>query len=386
MNPRPPSYRLHKPTGQAVVTLNGRDSYLGRHGTPASRAEYDRLIAEWLANGRRSAGQVDLSVDEVLLAFWRHAESHYKAPDDSTTNELLNFRHALKPLRALYGKTPASSFGPLALRAVRDVMVASRLARPTVNARINRVRRMFKWAASVELVPASVVQGLATVAGLQRGRTEAPEPKEIGPVPIEHVEVALPFLSRPVAAMVRLQLLTGCRAGEVMAMKGRDVAFGEPCGEYRPSAHKNAWRGRDRVIPLGPKAQAIVREFLRPDPDAYLFDPRVAVADHHAGRRAGRETRATPAEVARRRESPGADRNPCYSRASYRNAVVRACLRAGVPAWSPLHLRHTAATAIRAQYGLEASQVVLGHAKADVTQLYAERDLDKARDIMREVG
>src|SRR3982751_3984410 len=96
--PRTPSYRLHRPTGQAVVTLNGRDYYLGRHGSPASRAEYDRLIAEWLANGRRppaqATGPVDVSVDELLLAFWRHAESHYKAPDGSTTNELLNFKHA----------------------------------------------------------------------------------------------------------------------------------------------------------------------------------------------------------------------------------------------------------------------------------------------------
>ena len=51
--PRTPSYREHKPSGQAVVTLGGRDVYLGKHGTPESRAEYDRVIAEWLANGRQ---------------------------------------------------------------------------------------------------------------------------------------------------------------------------------------------------------------------------------------------------------------------------------------------------------------------------------------------
>ena len=44
---RTPSYRLHKPTGQAVVTLDGRDLYLGRHGSPESRTEYDRLVTEW---------------------------------------------------------------------------------------------------------------------------------------------------------------------------------------------------------------------------------------------------------------------------------------------------------------------------------------------------
>ena len=52
------SYRHHKPSNQAVMTLDGRDFYLGRHGTPKSRAEYDRLLAEWLSNGRRLSAPV----------------------------------------------------------------------------------------------------------------------------------------------------------------------------------------------------------------------------------------------------------------------------------------------------------------------------------------
>lgn len=48
-----PSYRLHKQSGQAIVTLGGKDFLLGSHGTATSKAEYDRLIAEWIANGRR---------------------------------------------------------------------------------------------------------------------------------------------------------------------------------------------------------------------------------------------------------------------------------------------------------------------------------------------
>ena len=54
--------------------------------------------------------------------------------------------------------------------------------------------------------------------------------------------------------------------------------------------------------------------------------------------------------------------------------------------WHPNQLRHAAATEIRSRYGLEAAQVVLGHAKADVTQVYAERDQALAAEIMREVG
>jgi site-specific recombinase XerC len=54
--------------------------------------------------------------------------------------------------------------------------------------------------------------------------------------------------------------------------------------------------------------------------------------------------------------------------------------------WSPNQLRHAAGTEVRRQYGLEAAQVILGHAKADVTQVYAERDQALAAEIMQKIG
>lgn len=49
--PKVPSYRLHKPTNQAIVVIRGKMFYLGRYGSIDSHAEYNRLIAEWLAQG-----------------------------------------------------------------------------------------------------------------------------------------------------------------------------------------------------------------------------------------------------------------------------------------------------------------------------------------------
>ena len=171
-----------------------------------------------------------------------------------------------------------------------------------------------------------------------------------------------------------------------MAMRGCDLATGDPVWEYRPGRHKTRWRGKSRVIPLGPKAQEIVKGFLVPDLSAYLFSPARAVAGMHAGRRAARESRPTPSEVARRKRTPGEGHGRRYKKGSYLQAIIRACRRAGVPQWSPLQLRHTAATSIRSLYGLETAQVVLGHAKADTTEIYAERDLAKARAVMAEIG
>jgi hypothetical protein len=65
---RVPSYRRHKPTGQAVVTLNGRDIYLGKFNSTVSRAEYDRLIGEWLAAGRcLPRPETGLTIAELAL-------------------------------------------------------------------------------------------------------------------------------------------------------------------------------------------------------------------------------------------------------------------------------------------------------------------------------
>ena len=416
---RIPSYRYHKASDQAVVVLDGRSHYLGPWDSPESRSRYDRALAEWLAGGRRdrdpappSVPEPRPSVSELILAYWRHAEGHYRGPDGTPTEELGNIKAALRHLRALYGPTPAADFGPLALHAVRDRMVLGGLARSTVNGWVNRIRRMFRWAASVEMVPAAVVQALDTLAGLQKGRSGAREPEPIGPVALADVEAVLPLLPRPVAAMVRVQLLTGMRPGEACQMRGRDIAREGGAWVYRPASHKTAWRGMGRAIPLGPRAMEVIEAFAGADPDAYLFDPRAAVAEHHAERSSLRKSRPTPSETARRRPEPGSGHATCYSRASYLNAIVRACDRAfphptirkarGKPLgdvekaellawrkahrWHPNQLRHAAATAVRAKYGLEAAQVVLGHSRADVTQVYAERDLAKAADVMREIG
>jgi integrase len=265
-------------------------------------------------------------------------------------------------------------------------MVRSGLARTTVNARVNRIRRVFRWAASVEIVPASVVAALDTLDALRAGRTAARETEGVKPVAAEHVEAVLPHLPRPVAAMVRVQLATGCRAGEVVAMRRCDLTPGDTVWEYRPAVHKNSWRGKGRVIPLGPRAQAVIRDFLKPDPSEYVFRPRDSVAEHHARRRVVRRSRPTPSELATRVESPGQGHGQRYSVNDYGQAIRRACRKAGVPVWSPLRLRHTAGTLVRARLGLEAAQALLGHERADVTQLYAERDAAKARAVAAEMG
>jgi len=99
--------------------------------------------------------------------------------------------------------------------------------------------------------------------------------------------------------------------------------------------------------------------------------------------RGGVLARARPGEEAQEGE-PGAFRFEAYAPEAYARAVARACVLAGVPHWHPHQLRHNAATLLRRELGIEAARVVLGHSSAAVTEVYAEMDLAKAKDAVKE--
>jgi integrase len=435
--PRTPSLRRHKPSEQGVVTLNGKDHYLGRWPAAAKRPPepvrlaYDRLIAEWPANGRRQP-QPDaipsVSVNELILAFWRHAEQHYRRDDGTATNELGEFRYSLRPLRELYGAAPAAEFSPLKLKAVRQRMIDAGLCRGLINKRVGRVVRMFKWAVSEEIIPEPTYRALTTVRGLEKGRTEARETEPVQPVADADVDAVLPFVLPPVAAMIQLQRLTGARPGEVCLMRACDLDMAGEIWLYRPRRHKTQHRGKARLITLGPRAQAVLRPFLRvrcphclaegvpaalgwregacgpcrdradeggklpagepsgPAGDYYLFSPAEGLAAKRAAMRAARKTKVQPSQRGRRKRKPKRAPGDHYSAAAYDCAIAKACKKAGVPHWHPHRLRHSHATEVRKRFGLEAAQVALGHAQANVTEVYAERDLALAVKVAAEIG
>ena len=153
---------------------------------------------------------------------------------------------------------------------------------------------------------------------------------------------------------------------------------------YHPRHHKMEHFDRRKVIMLGPKAQEILRPWLERDAGSYCFVPAETSAWHY--RRSRRKaTSETPVEDGKSKVlklRPGLK----YTRHSYRVAVQRACKRAGIEPWSPRQLRHTRATAIRQAFGLEAAKAVLGHTDTKITEIYAERDLELAMRIMREIG
>jgi hypothetical protein len=253
----------------AVVTLNGKDHYLGpwpaglRKPPPAAVEAYGCLIAEWLANNRRlpteGTDAPALTVNDLILAFWRWAETHYRREDGTTTNELTDHKYSLRPLRELYGQTPAADFSPLKLKAVRQRMIDADLCRGVINQRIGRIVRMFRWAVAEEMVPETTHRALTAVAGLKKGRSEARETEPVGPVSDEVVDATLPHVLPAVGAMIRLQRLTGARPGRCASCANATSTGARPCGSTALPPTRPSTGARPAPSPSGRRASWSLR-------------------------------------------------------------------------------------------------------------------------------
>ena len=186
---RIPNILLHNGSGQALVQVGGHRIYLGKYGSAASKEKYRRVVAETLAKGdtpvpphpHLAFGGV--SVKELILAYWRFAKGYYRK-NGKLSGETDNIRVALRPVRRLYGSTPASDFGPDTLEVVQKKMLEDGLSRNGINGRVSRIKRMFRWASKKRLVPRETYYGLKSVEGLQRGRFNVRETEPVKPVTV----------------------------------------------------------------------------------------------------------------------------------------------------------------------------------------------------------
>ncbi len=388
---RPPKLCRHRSSGRAYVTVAGRQHYLGAWGTKETKEAYARFLLEARASGGRPsvAKPETMTVAKLCDCYEKHARGYYRK-GGLPTSEVAAVMAALAPLRALYGSTQASSFGPLALKAVREALVAKGWVRKSVNGHVGRIKRAFKFAVANELVPGSLLHSLQAVDGLRAGRTEAPDLPPVRPVPEAIVEATIAHLPQALAAAVRVQMLTGMRSGEVLTMRAGDIDRTGKVWIYEPREHKTTHHGKTRVVALGPKAREAIAPLLKANPAAFVFSPREAVAEHYAILRQERKTPLWPShmrhQIRKRTRHPKVRAGDSYTPASYRTAIRRACEQAGIECWHPHQLRHLAATKMRAQYGIEVARVLLGHATLEATELYAEADKHRAIQIAQEVG
>lgn len=291
------------------------------------------------------------TLTDLIEAYLEHARTYYAG-----SREYLNLRATLRRLERDAGAAGVDDFRAPQLMAWRDALAAGgEHSRSHINRMVHHVRRMYRWAVLLEHADAATLTSLKAVPALKRGRTQAPEPEPVQPVRLEHVDAVLPHLPEVIADIVRIMLLTGARTGEVRQMRAGDIDLGGPVWLFRPGSHKTAHHGHARCIPLDEPCQAVILPRLRP------FWPASVVFPSPAG--------------------------GTYAEGSIRNAVRRACDRAGVPAWHPHQLRHTYLTAVRAALpdDPDAWRAAAGHRNVRTSEIYAAADARRAIDAQAAV-
>lgn len=314
---------------------DGKQHWFGHETDPASRQKY----AEFLSQYQQAPAGISLnskgccSVNEVCLAFMTKYAVRYRRHDGSSTSEVDCYNSVIRILQPLFGETSAAEFGPLRLRTVRDSMVAEGWSRGTINKHISRVRTMFRFAASLEMISSTVVTALEVLPPLAVGESSAPDYEPRHAVPDADLTAVRRVLDEYNCDLFDLMLLTGARPGELLSLTGGMFEKNGDVWRADLRHHKTAKRGKLRVLFFNLSSQDILLRHWKSDPDAKLFPTR---------------------------------------RDTFSKAIQRACIRAKVTPFCPHQLRHTVATRLADGQGIEAAQRLLGHSTVAMTRHYSQ--------------
>lgn len=427
---RVPRYCRHKGGNRAVVYVDRKEMYLGQYGTEQSLKLYSQFVEKWKAGeyvhrSPRLQGPDDVTVMELTALFLDWAKKNWPRPE----KRLSVYAVSAKRLLRLHADTPVVEFGPLALQAVRKAMVDDGLTRSGINQAVDRIRAIWQWGVSQELVDESRWRALKSVRALRRGQLNVRESDPVGPARWKQLRAVLRRAPAIVRTMVRVEIYTGMRPGELVRLTPAELDRRRPIWVYRPAEHKTAHRQKIRVVQIGPRAQRLLLPLLEGlEPTRHVFRPTDAVAAWDAARAASvtgkrrcacRDPRHRLA-LARRKGTKPRVVGESYTVSVYRIALARACAQAYPPppelarrpgesaaAWKarlgpvgrlqldawradhhvhPHQLRHSFASHVNSRYDKVTAQILLGHSNPAVTELYIERDLRALRPVVEAVG
>lgn len=349
----PPTVHRHH-SGQAFIRWHGQEIYLGKHGTPKAEAEYIRVLARLKAGQEAKPREVDGLTVNAVVAQWEERES----PRLGNSREKGAMKDALKPLVVMFGDIPAADFRAAELETVQLAVAggtwkedAPRWSRRVVNRNIVRIRTVWRWAERVGLVPPGSWGNLRTLPGLKPNDARVIDRPARRAVSRDEVWDTIRVACPKAKAVLLLLYWSGMRPSELRDMRPGDIDKSDPrCWIYRPAKHKNAWRGQERFIVLGPKCIAVLNWWEEGPPDCPILRPRSGPKP--------------------------------YTDYGLAQLLRRSAIKAGVKGLQPYRLRHAAKDRITAQHGLDTARAVLGQRSLDTTNGYGTQvDLKTARRV-----
>lgn len=391
-----PEIKYHPKNKEFYCYWHRVRKYLGRTLEVAEKRRL-QLVAEAAVNAlaeplSTSARGISITVSQLCLEF---LAAHYDF------GNIKNYKIISQHLINLYADLPVNSFGPIELQAVRTRIVEGRsrrkaslgqpVSRAYVNKLINLARRIFKWGVSQTYYAPENLIALRCVDALKLGHSEGTiERAAVEAVSEDVIKATLPHLPPTVADMVRIQALTGMRPSELCEMRLSEIDASEPeCWLYAKQDHKNAWRGKSKIIPLGPRAITILSQYVewaKIDGNDFLFSPIRSEKHRLESMRAKRKSKVQPSQICRKKPRPKRTLNPVYTASAYARRIAIICQKHGIPHWHPYQIRHLVAETTQSQNGsIEHVCALLGD-DVESAKIYAQRNLDLAKKLAKENG
>lgn len=401
-----PGYLRHKASRRGYSVINGHYYYWpGTHNSRESLAAYRLYCGQLLLHGSDAANATisgnqtgrdeKIIIATVIRQFLEYADKYYRDQNGKKTTTDARHRHTATTLLDLFAVFPVAEFGPKQIRLFLDTLMSEGLARVTINYRLGALKQIFKWASTNGIISPDDFNRVRDYPALPPGRFGLREPKDIPPVSAADFLATLPFMAEPYNLIVEINRLTGCRPSEILTIRPTDIDTTIEPWAWTIPHHKTSWRGHEKTLYLGPRCREILGPLLAgKEPNDLIFSlwqirseraqKRKQLAQEKARLTGGkiRDRSGRPSRGTKGRKPPGEE----IQIWTYEAEIRKAAKAAGVKPWTPNQLRHLKATELRRQFGLEASQIALGHKRADVTQIYAERDAARLREIAEKTG
>jgi len=350
-----PKYRKHSTRNKAFVVIEGKRVYLpGEYDSPESRSAYTKLISRPELEIRRAK---PLTIASLIVQYLDHVQV------ELSPGTYKIYKRGMSLLLTHCPGMLIEEFGPLRFKAFRKKLAEEGYARNSVKSICSSVKAMFRWAASNELIPASLSHALSAVEPMRLGTVTEKEP--IKPIQWKYVRATIRACSNPVLAdMLRIQWLVGCRSSEVCNMRWADIQKAPDLWTWTPSRHKSAWRGSTLTYHLGPICQRILARWDEKSIDGYVFSLATI----------------KPSRVHSTKTMSSCDYGKTLKRVIERANKDREKLKQElIPHWHPHQMRHSRATRMRSLYGIETARVALGMKSLATAQIYAEQDIRRAK-------
>lgn len=304
-----------------------------------------------------------------LVATW-----YVTDPRGWQDGEVIRTIRACEPMLRLFGLINVREFNASHLEMLQYAMLTTEWMTPEereqngdwsrgyINANLDRVRRLFRWAEAKGHANPGTWQHLKSVMPIKRNdrRVRNTPPRK----PCDWDKQVIPAMAKmypQVRAMVLVQFYGGMRPGEAVSMRRSEIDLNGPQGTwvYRPGKHKGSYWGQELAKVLGPKAQeALSPWLLEARFDGFVFP---AVLD---------------------RWNRGH-----FTVEGFCRAVSDACEKANVERFTPYQLRHLCRLRVTRAFSLDHARAVLGHTSLGMSAEYAKGiDIETAAEVAVAVG